>query len=146
MGLFQRINKRYNLTSRFKELFRFSVSGSACFGVDIGIMAILSRVFGIHYLLAAAISFTCALALNYYININWVFRCARGRRGRFLLYALISLLELGLNQLFLWLAVSQLGLDSLLAKAVISLPISAVIFLLKRWMILVTTVPDSPQS
>jgi len=146
MGFIKTLNERYGITHRLKELFRFSVSGFSCFGIDIGVMALLNRVFGVHYLLSAAVSFSVALVINYFINITWVFRAARGRRGRFVLYVLISLLELGLNQLFLWLAVSRLGLDSLLAKTVISLPVSGVIYLLKRWTILKTHAPHEPKK
>jgi len=146
MAFFKKLNERYKIMRRLRELLRFSLSGFTCFGVDIGIMALLSRVFGVYYLLSAAISFSVALVINYFINITWVFRAARGKRGRFVLYVLISLLELGLNQLFLWLAVSKLGLDSLIAKTVISLPVSGAIYLLKRWMILNTHEPKNPAA
>ena len=73
MGFFRKPDQRYNIAHRLKELLRFSVSGFTCFGVDIGVMALLNRVFGMHYLLSAAISFSVALFLNYFINITWKF-------------------------------------------------------------------------
>lgn len=86
------------------QLFRYTFVGGFAFLVDFGTLYILTEYFHIHYLLSAAIAFIFGLIINYLLSVKWVFnnRAMENRWWEFLLFAIIGLVGLGLNELFLW--------------------------------------------
>ena len=59
--------------STFIQLFRYGFVGGLAFLVDYGTMVLLTEFAGMHYLLAATISFILGLITNYLLSITWVF-------------------------------------------------------------------------
>ncbi|XOU94755.1 MAG: GtrA family protein [Candidatus Kerfeldbacteria bacterium] len=62
------------------EFFKFSVVGILGTIVDFGIYAILTRVFGVYYIIATAISVFLAIINNFFLNKYWTFK--KGKSGK----------------------------------------------------------------
>ena len=86
------------------QLFRYTFVGGFAFLVDFGTLFVLTEYFKIYYLVSAGIAFILGLIINYILSVIWVFnsRAMENRLLEFLLFALIGLVGLGLNELFLW--------------------------------------------
>ena len=88
----------------FQQLCRYTFVGAIAFAFDFASLFALTHFGGIHYLVAAGIAFLIGLSVNYALSIKWVFsrRSIGDKRMEFLLFALIGLAGLGLNELFIW--------------------------------------------
>jgi putative flippase GtrA len=104
--------------STFLQLFRYTFVGGVAFIADFGTLYILTEYFKIHYLISAGISFILGLIINYFLSVKWVFnsRVLKNRMLEFLLFTLIGLIGLGLNELFLWILTDVLLIYYLLSK------------------------------
>lgn len=86
--------------------------------VDFGMLIVLHDVFHVHYLLAAAGGFVAGLAVNYALSSKYVFKNSKlkSRTLEFALFGVVGLIGLGLLSLSMWLLVSVLGIQYLIAK------------------------------
>lgn len=86
------------------QLTRYTVVGGLAFSVDFGLLFVLTHFFHIHYLVSAAMAFLFGLSVNYFLSISWVFgkRSVGNRWVEFLVFALIGVAGLGLNEVFMW--------------------------------------------
>jgi putative flippase GtrA len=99
------------------QLARFCAVGLSGFVVNLGVYALLVRGAGLHYLLAATLSFLVAVTSNYTWNRLWTFRHQRGHVGyQGLRFFVVSTFALGANLLVLYVLV-ELGVDKLPAQA-----------------------------
>lgn len=87
---------------------------------DFGMLVVLKEVFGVHYLLAAALSFCLGVAVNYYLSVKWVFanRKLTNRHAEFTIFFTICAIGLALNLAIIALMVQRVGVDYKLAKGV----------------------------
>ncbi len=99
------------------EFWRYAAASVAALAVDTTLLLTLSH-FGIQYIIAATVGFLAGLALIYLLSIAWVFGSRSSHRlsKELLLFALIGLVGLAVNDLSIFLAVSLLGLPLILAK------------------------------
>ncbi len=106
--------------STFLQLFRYTFVGGLAFIVDFGTLYILTEYFNIHYLVSGGIAFIFGLIINYFLSVKWVFnnRAMENRLIEFLLFTLIGLVGLGLNELFLWILTDILLIYYLLSKII----------------------------
>jgi putative flippase GtrA len=102
------------------QLFRYTFVGGFAFLVDFGTLFILTEYFNIYYLVSAGIAFIFGLTINYFLSVLWVFnyRTMESRLLEFLLFALIGLIGLGLNELFLWMLTDILFIYYLFSKII----------------------------
>lgn len=102
------------------QLFRYFIVGGCAFLVDYGSLWFLTDVCGLHYLLSAAIAFLLGLTCNYLLSKAWVFDNHRldNRWTEFLVFALIGVVGLGINELVMYLCCDVLHLHYMLAKLV----------------------------
>ncbi len=101
-----------------KQLIKFGIVGVISTLLDYGLMILFTEVFGIYYLLSSTLSYMISLAFNYLASMKYVFH---GREGmskvkEFLIFTVLCLMGMGLNQLVLWLIVEQLGIDYRISK------------------------------
>jgi putative flippase GtrA len=103
-----------------KQLCRYSFVGAIAFAFDFGSLFILAHFLGVHYLAAAGIAFLIGLSVNYVLSIKWVFnrRSIGDKRIEFLLFVLIGLAGLGLNELFIWFFTETAHIHYLASKVV----------------------------
>jgi len=106
--------------STILQLFRYTIVGGLAFLVDYGSLFLLIELTGIHYLWAAAIAFGLGLATNYIISIRWVFhkRTMQNLQVEFIVFALLGILGLGINELVMFTLTSGVGLHYLVSKLV----------------------------
>lgn len=110
-------NKTDSLSIQF---FRYSFVGGIAFIVDFGSLFALTEFASLHYLLSAAIAFLLGLTINYTLSILWVFSKRRfpNRSFEFGIFALIGIVGLGFNELFIWFFTEFVHLHYLLSKIV----------------------------
>ena len=100
------------------QLIRYTFVGGFAFIVDFGTLFLLTEYLYLHYLVSAAIAFILGLVTNYFLSIGWVFtkHSVSDKRIEFIVFALIGLAGLGLNELFLWLFTDLAGMYYLISK------------------------------
>ena len=102
------VSKSDNL---FVQLLRYTFVGGLAFIADFGILFILTENAGFYYLASATCSFIAGLLVNYYISTIWVFGLSPYKKGmEFLLFALIGVIGLGLNDLLIWIFTEKCGI------------------------------------
>ena len=104
----------------FQQLGRYTFVGAIAFAFDFVSLFALTHFGGVHYLVAAGISFLIGLFVNYALSIKWVFtrRSIGDKRIEFLLFAGIGLAGLGLNELLIWIFTEIARLHYLVSKIV----------------------------
>ena len=104
-------------TANWVQLAKFSVVGGSGYAVNLGVYALLLHL-GLHFRLAAVVSFVVSATSNYVLNRAWTFRAERGHFAyqgvRFLV---VSVVSLGANQLWLTLFVWA-GAGKIVAQAI----------------------------
>ena len=104
----------------FIQLFRYTFVGGVAFIVDFCSLYVLTEIFGIHYLVSAALAFLLGLATNYFLSIVWVFHIhtLKNRWYEFGIFTLIGIVGLGLNEFFIWFFTERIHFYYLLSKIV----------------------------
>ncbi|MDR0888289.1 MAG: GtrA family protein [Coriobacteriales bacterium] len=117
-GLFQKL---------FAQVVKFGIVGVIAFVIDYGLFLILRGVFGYlgmpdpwHYLIANLISFSVSVIFNYIASMRYVFvhKEDMSRRKEFIIFVVLSVIGLGLNELILWFGAAILGIWSAIAKLI----------------------------
>lgn len=100
------------------QFMKFGVVGAIAFVIDFGLLALLTSGFGVNYLVSATISFTVSVIFNYFASMRYVFRHREGmsRRREFVIFVVLSVIGLGINNGLMWLCVEVLNIFYLLAK------------------------------
>src|SRR5438067_2358033 len=107
-----------NTDSLLIQLFRYAVVGGLAFVVDLGALITLTELAGWHYLVSAAAGFGLGVATNYALSVLWVFneRIVRNRLAEFLLFLVLGVFGLGLNELTLYVLTGLAGAHYVLSK------------------------------
>jgi putative flippase GtrA len=101
----------------WEQLAQFCVVGAVGYLINLGVYALLLHE-GLHYLLAATLSFLVAVANNYWLNRHWTFRERKaGVAAQGMRFFLISVASLGANLLVLHVLI-RLGLGKLVGQAI----------------------------
>jgi len=100
------------------EGVRYFAASALALAVDFGTYSGLIRLAGVDYLIAAPIGFALGTAVIYTLSIRWVFRHRRMKdaRAEFVLFVLLGLTSLALNQLVIYTGVEVLSLSYEIAK------------------------------
>lgn len=100
------------------QLFRYLFVGGFAFLVDYGLLVLLTEVFGLHYLVSATLSFLAGLVVNYLLSTSWIFRRStlENKWTEFLIFAIIGVVGLGLNNLLLYLFTDKCGIHYMISK------------------------------
>ena len=109
---------REKTDNTFFQLIRYTFVGGLAFLIDFGALYILTEFDHFHYLLSAGIAFILGLLTNYLLSIRWVFatRIIRDKKLEFIIFAVIGLIGLGLNEFFLWTFTDLLDIHYLVSK------------------------------
>lgn len=104
----------------FVQFVKFGIVGVIAFFIDYGLFLLLDYVFGVNYLIASATSFIVSTIFNFVASMRYVFAGKRGqtRTQQFVIFFVLSVVGLGLNQLILWLCVAFLGWYAWVGKLV----------------------------
>ena len=112
-------NKKKNL---MRQIIRFVFVGGSAFVIDYGVMIFLTELIGINYLISSGISFAVSVIYNYILSVHWVFDVDqdRSKRAEFIIFIVLSVIGLGINQLVMWIAVDIFKIFYMIAKIVAS--------------------------
>lgn len=104
-----------NLIAQF---LKFGVVGVIAFFIDYGLLAFCTEVLGINYLISATIGFTVSVVFNYVASMRYVFTHKEGmsRRKEFVIFVVLSIIGLLINNGCMWAGVELLGIHYLIVK------------------------------
>jgi len=102
----------------FSQFIKFGFVGGVCFLFEYLLLALFKEVFGIYYLIAAALAFLSSTVLNYILSMRFVFRAKEDstKPRLFIIYVLLSITGLGINTFLVWLGVDVLGINLYITK------------------------------
>ena len=95
---------------------KFGVVGVVCFGIDyiigLSVMKIIvklggNQIFELASMAGSALGFTVSVIINYILSFKFVFERKEDldRRKEFVVFLILSVVGLGLNQLIIWVCV-----------------------------------------
>ena len=104
------------------QIFKFGVVGGTAFLIYYGVMIALTELCGINYLISSGISFVVSVIYNYILSVRWVFEVDENgdKRKEFVIFIVLSLIGLGLNQLLMWVFVSMIHIFYMVAKIIVT--------------------------
>ena len=102
---------------------KFGLVGVLCFGIDYGLMIFLTEVGGIPYLVSSGISFSVSVMVNYILSLTFVFETDKNKNKivEFLVFIMLSVIGLGINQILMWVCVDKLYVHYMLSKIGVTL-------------------------
>ena len=93
------------------QFAKFGVVGFLAFLIDYGVLMVLTQALGWDPVLSAAISFVISVVFNYLASMRYVFtrRDDLSRRKEFVLFVVLSVIGLGINELVIWAGTAAFG-------------------------------------
>ena len=119
------INKRRIYKLKL-QLIKFAIVGDIAALVDVGVLVILKELLHFDVLIASAVSFSVSVTVNYLLSMSFVFKSKnQNKLKEFVIFVLLSIGGLGLNQLILWVGVNFTHIYYLVIKflAMVIVPI-----------------------
>lgn len=101
-----------------EQLMKFGIVGVICFGIDYGLMILLTEICGISYLVSSGISFSVSVMVNYTLSLKFVFETDKDNNKvvEFLIFIILSVVGLGINQVLMWVCVDKLHVYYMISK------------------------------
>ena len=95
-----------------KKFGKFAIVGLISLAVEYSLLIFLIETLRMNYLLATTISFAASVTVNYLMSMHYVFvhRAGMTRRREFLIFAVLSAVGLGLNDLYMFVGVTVLNI------------------------------------
>lgn len=116
------------------QFMKFGIVGVIAFVIDYGAMIFLTEVFGVPYLISTTISFVVSVIFNYFASMRFVFKRKddMSRRREFIIFIVLSVCGLGINDLLMWLMVDSLYIDYRLSKIVVTVVVAVWNFVTRK--------------
>ena len=120
-----RIARALRHPGNWVQLAKFGVVGASGYVVNLAVYAALLH-YGVHFRLAAVVSFVVSATSNYLLNRVWTFRADRGHFAyQGLRFLVVSAVSLGANQIwltiFIWLGAGKIVAQALAIVCVMPL-------------------------
>lgn len=112
----------------FSQIWRFTIVGFICFGIDYGLLILLTEVFGVNYLISNLIGFSVSVIVNYYLSVRYVFKSGRGQIFGFII---LSVAGMGLNELIMYASPLNYMITKIFATAVVMV----FNFITRKWLL-----------
>ena len=120
------------LWAKYREFVVYCVIGVCGVTLDGVVFAALTYGCGWHYQAANAVSVSCGICNNFFLNAFFNFRRTDRLWLRFLSFYGVGLTGLGVSAALLWFFVAWLGWDELIAKVVIIFVVTVLQFTLNK--------------
>lgn len=117
-----------------KQFAKFGIIGVIAFIIDYGTMLALTELLGIDYLISTTVGFIVALVFNYFASMRFVFarRDGMSRKKEFAIFAALSIIGLGFNDVLMFASVDLLMIDYRIAKIVVTFIVSIYNFVTRK--------------
>ncbi len=94
------------MTKLIQQFLKFGLVGVLCFFIDTGLYTVCNFI-GVPYLISGVIGFSVSVVVNYLLSMKYVFvrRDDRSREKEFVIYLILSIIGLCLNELILYICV-----------------------------------------
>lgn len=104
------------------QFMKFGIVGVIAFVIDYGFMVLLTEVFNVPYLISTTVSFIISVVFNYFASMRFVFKRKddMSRRREFIIFIVLSVIGLAINDVFMWLMVDYLYIDYRISKIVVT--------------------------
>ena len=101
-----------------EQIMKFGVVGFICFGIDYGLMILLTEAAGISYLVSSGFSFSISVIVNYTLSLKFVFETNQENNKivEFLVFIILSVIGLGINQVLMWVCVDKFHIFYMISK------------------------------
>lgn len=98
-----------------EQIFKFGVVGIIATVIDFGVLYVLSQPLGMDPVISAGISFCVSLVFNYVASMRYVFthREDMSRSREFVIFLVLSLIGLAINEVIMAAGVAVLGNSAL---------------------------------
>jgi putative flippase GtrA len=119
------------------QIMKFGLVGVLCFGIDYGLMIFLTEVGGIPYLVSSGISFSVSVMVNYILSLTFVFETDKNKNKivEFLVFIMLSVIGLGINQILMWVCVDKLYVHYMLSKIGVTLVVMVYNFVTRKFIL-----------
>ena len=123
-----------NTNKLFSQIIKFGFVGGTAFVIDAGLLFLLTEFCGIHYLISGMISFTASVIYNYILSVKWVFDAKKdaNKTQEFIVFIVLSVIGLGINQLFMWLFVDMMHIYYMLSKIIATVIVMVYNFITRK--------------
>ena len=118
-----------NTKKLFSQIIKFGFVGGTAFVIDAGLLFLLTEFCGIHYLISGMISFTAKI-----MPVKWVFDAKKdaNKTQEFIVFIVLSVIGLGINQLFMWLFVDMMHIYYMLSKIIATVIVMVYNFITRK--------------
>lgn len=102
------------------QFAKFALVGFASLAVEYLFLAYFLQVARMDYLLATTVSFIVSIVVNYALSMKYVFSHKEdlSRKREFTIFAILSAIGLGLNDLYMFVGVGLLNIGALTMKPI----------------------------
>lgn len=101
------------------QIIKFGIVGVIAAFVDVGVLVTLKELLHIDVLFASMISFCVSVIVNYILSMSFVFKSKNQTRSKeFMIFVILSIGGLCLNQLILWIGIKLTSVYYLTVKLI----------------------------
>ncbi len=103
-----------------KQFGKFAAVGITSLAVDYILLLVLVELLHVDFLIATSASFLASVVVNYFLSMRYVFsrRDDLSRKREFTIFAVLSAVGLGLNDLFMFVGVAVLSIGYQVMKLI----------------------------
>ena len=116
------------------QFLKFSAVGLSAFAIDYALFVVL-HLLGTSYLIANIVSYTLANIYNFLLSMKYVFagRTGQSRTEQGVIFTILSIVGLGLNELFLWLLVQFIIPLPVVSKVIATFLVMIFNYITRKW-------------
>ena len=103
-----------------RQFLKFALVGFASLAVEYLFLGYFLQALSMDYLLATTIAFIISIVVNYILSMKYVFSHKENmsRKREFTIFAVLSAIGLGLNDLYMFIGVSLLNVGTMAMKLI----------------------------
>lgn len=103
-----------------RQFLKFALVGFASLAVEYLFLGYFLQALSMDYLLATTIAFIISIVVNYILSMKYVFSHKEdmSRKREFTIFAVLSAIGLGLNDLYMFIGVSLLNVSTMAMKLI----------------------------
>jgi putative flippase GtrA len=122
------------------QIFKYGLVGGTAFLLDFSMLFLLTEYLHFYYILSATAAFIAGLLCNYFLSVYWVFseRALSNKFAEFLVFSLIGLIGLLLNDGLIWSLTEKGGLHYLSSKVLAAVVVFFWNFFARRQLLFIS--------